>query len=196
VAVSGVGFSTVTPGTHGSGHTVAQDATASQMMQADGSLAASKYWASIQDIGNINTPMAELGSLAGGSYALVVKNYALQAGGTASTGDGVALRDTNVSVTNFGANDVLYIDNQANNAATQNIDLRYSDLLAGGVNHGGTADQTILSFGTTSLQSYGTSQIALGFEGNSTNQVFHAIYDILPTVGFATFLHSNPVISG
>ncbi len=195
-AVSGVGFSTVTPGFHGSGHTVAQDAVASQMMQADGSLAASKFWASIQDIGNINTPMAELGSLAGGSYALVVKNYAQVAGGTPLTGDGVALHDTNVSVTNFGANDVLYIDNQANNAATQNIDLRYSDLLAGGVNHGGTADQTILSFGTTSLQSYGTSQIALGFEGNSTNQVFHAIYDVPGTPGFASFLHSQPVIAG
>ena len=196
VAVSGVGFSTVTPGAHGVGHTVAQDAVASQIMQADGTMAASKLWASIQDIGNINSTMADLGSLSGGAYALVVKNYATVAGGTASTGDGVALHDTNVSVTNFGSNDVLYIDNQANNAATQSIDLRYSSILTGGGNHGGTADQTILSFGTTSNQSYGTSAIALGFENNSTNQVFHAIYDVGATQGFATFLHSQPVIAG
>jgi hypothetical protein len=195
-AVNGIGFSTVTPGFHGTGHTVAQDALASQIMQADGTMAASKLWASIQDIGNINSSMADLGSLGGNAYALVVKNYATVAGGTASTGDGVALHDTNVSVTNFGSNDVLYIDNQANNAATQSIDLRYSSILTGGGNHGGTADQTILSFGTTSNQSYGTSAIALGFENNSTNQVFHAIYDVGATQGFATFLHSQPVIAG
>jgi hypothetical protein len=47
-------------------------------------------------------------------------------------------------------------------------------------------------------QNGSSAQILMGFLGNTTNQIFPAVYTSADgeDLGFGTFLHSNPVIMG
>jgi hypothetical protein len=200
---SPVNFSTVTPGTHTSGGTVASEAMASQLMQDNGILAAGKSWMDIEGIGNNTGSMTQLGSLGGGSYALVMKNYATVPGGSTSSGgdttDGIATHDTNVGFINFGNNDVLYFDSQVNDASKQRFDANYSIVLDGAM-LGGVAGQNTLTEGLVPVpqQQGGQAYIALGLEGNTANSVYGAVYDLPGTPGFANAWHnqSPPVLMG
>jgi hypothetical protein len=191
-------FSTVTPGTHGIG-TVATEAVASQAMDADGNLIASSSWLDVQNIGNNTGSVTQLGDLSGGAYTLVFKNYALVPGGpTGDSTDGVAAYDTNVGVINFGEDDLLYIDGQANDPAVQLFNAAYTAVVdgsPGGSVSGGIAGQNLLSFGVAisdPSQNGSQAYILLGLEGNTTG----IIYPDIPS--FATDWHNTtaPVIMG
>ena len=204
LAIGPISFSTVAPGTHTAGGLVVNEAAASQTMQNDGTLVASKSWMDIEGIGNIIGPMAQLGDLAGGAYALVAKNYATVPGGPAPAGDstdGIAMHDTNVGVVNFGNNDVVYFDSQLNNASVHVFNVDHTLLADGGSpNVGGLVGQNTLTQAlVNSPQQVGSlAFIALGLEGNLSNTVYGAVYDLPGTPGFANTWHNQtpPLVMG
>ena len=107
-------FSTVTPGTAGSTGTGA--AVASQAMDtATGNLQASFSWLDIQATGSSLLPAIAV-DVGAANVALVFKDYD-PAGGNNSS-DGVGAPDFRVRANNFGAGDLVYVDNQ--NPASQN----------------------------------------------------------------------------
>ena len=112
-------FSTVTPGT-----TALANAAASQVMNADGTLGSGHLWLDIEGIGSPSASAGTALDLSANSYALMAKDYDT-AGGSAGLGyDGVKTADFYVAANNFGANDLLYIDNQggaANDVTLTNI---------------------------------------------------------------------------
>ena len=204
-AIGPISFSTVEPGVHTSGGLVATEAAASQIMQSDGSLTASKSWMDIENIGNIQQTMTQLGDLASGSYALVMKNYATAPGGAVSAGgdgsDGITAHSTNLGVSNFGNNDVVYFDSQVNDvtsATGQRFDPGFT--LVGDVHaiSGGQVGQSALQLGLAAGQVGGQAYIALGLEGNASNTYYNAIYTLGPDTGFANVWHnqSPPVLMG
>jgi hypothetical protein len=204
VHLAPISFSTVTPGTHVSG-TAATEAVASQtMVDATGALAAGKSWLDIQGIGNNTGSVAQLGDLSGGSYALVMKNYATVRGGDTLAGgdgsDGIATHDTNVGFTNFGNNDIVYFDSQVNNSATQFFDARYTSV-TDGASIGGLAGQNALVMGLvpTPAQQGSTAMILLGLEGNTANTIYPGVVTLNATsIGWANIWHaaSAAVIMG
>jgi hypothetical protein len=116
-------FSTVTPGTSSSGD-MAQ-AALSQAMDASGNLVNSYKWFDVEKLG---TPTSSLSlTMNTGKYALVAKDYS--ANGAAymadpsngnqlvAVDDGIQVADFNVASLGFGADDLVYIDNQTNTAA-------------------------------------------------------------------------------
>jgi hypothetical protein len=72
--------------------------------------------------------------------------------------------------------------------------------LINGNGHGGVAGQTAMELGlvTSPAQNGSSAQILMGFVGNTTNQIFNAVYDNADhsDIGFGTFLGSTPVIMG
>jgi uncharacterized repeat protein (TIGR02059 family) len=165
-------FSTVTPGT-----STLANAAQSQAMDASGALVDSYKWL---DIENIGSPSASAGTaldLSGGKIALVAKDYD-PAGGNKTDGyDGVGTGDFYVGANNFGADDLLYIDNQSLNA---------NDLsLAGFVDYG--TPPTVLQFasGTGGLGSF----VDISLAGSS------ATFDSLESMKLALQSSSQPVIS-
>jgi hypothetical protein len=198
-AVSGLTFSTVTPGSHVAGDTVLFDSHASQKMDATGALVASQNWLNIGGLGdNTSSTPTLLGDLSTGSYALVLTNYATSIANPSKGFDGISAHDTNVSVTNFGQNDTLYFDSQSNNSKVQSYDGTQANLISAN-GHGGVAGQTAMELALTfSPQQNGSSaQIVMGFENNTTNQVFPTILDSGLDKGFASFLQSpDAVIMG
>jgi uncharacterized protein YdbL (DUF1318 family) len=204
VHLAPVSFSTVTPGTHVAG-TVATEAVASQtMVDATGALAAGKSWLDIQGIGNNTASVAQLGDLSGGSYALVMKNYATVRGGDTLTGgdgsDGIATHDTNVGVVNFGNNDIVYFDSQVNNTAIQFFDARYTSA-TDGASIGGLTGQNAMVMGLvpTPAQQGSTAMILLGLEGNSADTIYPGVITLsATTIGWANVWHaaSPAVIMG
>jgi hypothetical protein len=202
--IAPISFSTVTPGTHVAG-TAASEAVASQaMVDATGLLAASKSWLNIEGIGNNTGSVTQLGNLAGGAYALVMKNYATTRGGDPLLGgdgsDGIAARDTNVGVSNFGNNDIVYFDSQVNNSNVQFFDARYTSMTDGG-SVGGLMGQNALVMGevSTPVQQGSTAMVLLGLEGNTADTIYPSIVTLSPTtIGWANVWHntSAPVIMG
>ena len=195
--IADINFSTVTPGNHAAG-TAASEAAASQVMvDATGTLAAGKSWLNIQGIGNNTGGVTQLGDLSGGSYALVMKNYATTRGGDPLLGgdgsDGIAAHDTNIGVINFGNNDIVYFDSQVNNSAIQFFDPRYTTMTDGG-SRGGLSGQNALVMGlvSTPAQQGSTAMIMLGLEGNTSNQIYPSIVTLdSNTIGWANVWHSN-----
>ena len=189
-SVTAMDFSTVAPGTTDN----ISAAVMSQKMDATGALANSYQYLDVEGIGNNTGSMTALGSLSGGQYALVIKNYEDLRGGDVGTGgngtDGVAANDTNIGVTNFGMDDVLYIDSQFN-SATARYALDYS-LMGDGATVGGVAGQNLVYFGMASGQSGSAAHYVLGFEGNAAN----TIYSDLPSVKTALGWTADPVIQG
>ena len=198
--IATISFSTVNPGTHTSG-TAATEAVASQsMVDATGALVASKSWLNVEGIGNNTGAVTQLGDLAGGSYALVMKNYATVPGGTMVSGDGIATYDTNIGVINFGNNDIVYFDSQVNNSAVQFFDPGYTSM-TDGANVGGLVGQNALVMGLvpTPQQSGSTAMILLGLEGNIGNVIYPAIVTLdANTIGWANVWHTStaPVVMG
>jgi hypothetical protein len=197
-------FGTVTPGNH-SGGSAATEAVASQtMVNATGALTAGKSWLSIQGIGNNTGSVTQLGDLSGGAFALVMKNYATTRGGTPALGgdgtDGIASHDTNIGVTNFGNNDLVYFDSQVNNASLQFFDAHYTALTDGG-SVGGLAGQNALVLGlvSTPVQQGSSAMLLLGLEGNTANTLYPAIFTLdASNIGWANVWHaaSAPVVMG
>ena len=127
-AALGATFSTVTPGTTGS---VSANAASSKIMTDLGTLVDSKKWFDFENVGADATNLVGLGDLKGGAYALVMKNYATDPLGSS---DGIDSAPFQVKFTNFGQDDVIYIDSQANNATQQSYQpnktsVYYSDSL-------------------------------------------------------------------
>ena len=202
--LAAVNFSTVTPGSHSTNGTLASDAHASQIMDANGALQTSKSWIDLESYNTNNTNgITQIGDLSLGSYALVMKNYATAPGGVYPNPDdggsvGIQLHDVSIGVTNFTANDQLYFDSQVNNPAVQKFAPEFlTAILNAGSFTGGVAGQNLLNFdydpNVTHLGS--SNQIALGFEGSI--KIFQYIYaypgftDIATTLGIPA-----PVVMG
>ncbi|MCW2336747.1 hypothetical protein M2337_000980 [Sphingobium sp. B2D3A] len=104
---SGATFATVTPNTTGSGAALVSGGAASQIMHADGTLAASHKWVGIDNVGNTAVASAtSIGSLSAAGYALVVSDRDASAD--------IGTWDFWVRATDFGADDLVYLDNQQN----------------------------------------------------------------------------------
>jgi hypothetical protein len=202
--IASINFSTVTPGTHSAGNAASEAAASQTMVNATGALAAGKSWLDIQGIGSNTGSVTQLGDLSGGAFALVMKNYATSRGGDPATGgdtsDGIATRDTNVGFLNFGTNDLVYFDSQANNLGIQFFDPRYTGM-TDGLNVGGLAGQNTLVLGLvpTPQQSGSTAMVLLGLEGNTSKTIYPSVVTLNPsTVGWADVWHigSAPVVMG
>jgi uncharacterized delta-60 repeat protein len=98
-------FSTVTPGT-----SALANAAASQVMNVDGTLDSGHLWLDIEGIGSPSPGVGTALDLAANHYALVAKDY--NAAGGAPGNDGVTTGAFYVAASNFGAGDLIYIDNQ------------------------------------------------------------------------------------
>ena len=143
VAVTGataMNFSTVTPNDGLFGVASAITNATSQAMDATGTLVASYSWMDIEGVGAPSSANGTVRDLSTGNIAMVFKDYdtTTVAGGAQ---DGIGAPDLYVSATNFGAGDLLYVDNQLN---TQPNDLAiasfFNDTPSNGV--------TQISFGT------------------------------------------------
>jgi hypothetical protein len=200
-----VTFSTVKPGTHASGGTAASEAKASQYMTDGGILAAGKSWLDIEGIGDNTGTMQQLGDLSGGSYSLVMKNYATEIGKPSPDGggsSGLDMHDTFVGVQNFGENDYLYFDAQLNDPTQQLFLPRFVGVSASGPTDSpkGLLGQTAVSLGVVATPEQVGNQavIGLGFEGNTANKYYNSIGIVDGINGFATEWHkdSAPLIMG
>ena len=201
-----VTFSTVTPGVHTTGGTAATEAKASQTMSdSTGALMASKFWMDIQGLSSANSSVTQLDDLGSNkAYALVMKNYATAPGGDPLTtdgdgGDGMAARDTHVSVTSFGADDVIYLDAQLNDPTKQRFDGHFTQMINGS-DFGGLPGQSALAFGAVAVpqQEAGSANVWLGFEGNTAKTIYGQIYTVGTDIGWANAWHplSAPVVMG
>jgi hypothetical protein len=198
-----VTFSTVKPGTHSSGGTVASEAVASQTMSDAGVLGAGKSWMDIEGIGNNTGSVEQLGSLSNKSFALVMKNYSTTPGQIFTGGggfNGLALHDTDVGIQNFGSDDILYFDAQTNDPLKQLFLANYVKMTPGGSTHPtqGLDGQTALLLGLVSspTQKGSSAVVDMGFEGNTSNTYFSSVYVVDGVNGFANFLRSDPLIMG
>ena len=174
------------------------------MVDTTGALAASKSWLDIQGIGNNTGGVTQLGDLSGGAFALVMKNYATTRGGTTTLGgdgtDGIASHDTNIGVTNFGNNDIVYFDSQVNNTSVQFFDAHYT-ALTDGASVGGLTGQNALVMGLvpTPAQQGSSAMILLGLEGNTANTLYPAVFTLdASNIGWANVWHSasTPMVMG
>ena len=120
-------FSTVTPGSATGG---VAGAAASQKMGASDAMVASYGWWDIETLGS-TVSGAVSGDLSAGNIAAVFKDYDPLPGdaGTGYTGIG-SPGDDYVSLLNFGAGDLLYVDNQTNTAPN---DLTQTAIIHSGV---------------------------------------------------------------
>ena len=203
-ALAAVNFSTVTPGTHSAGGSLAIEAIASRVMDATGALQMSKSWIDLESFNTNNTNgITQIGDLSLGSYALVMKNYATAPGGVYPNPDdggsvGIQIHDVSIGVSNFAADDQLYFDSQANNPAIQKFAPEFiSAIQNAGAFTGGVAGQNLLNFDfDPNVTHVGSSnQIALGFQGST--QIFQYIYAYPGFTDIATTLNiPAPVVMG
>ena len=128
-ALGGFQFTTVAP-TGGDGSTVANAAASQSMDITTGALQAGYSWWDIEGAGS---PFQSVSAdLSGGKIAMVFKDWN-SSGGSELAGDGVGVNHPFwIGATNFGVDDLLYIDDQSNSAASRN-ELDFSS-----VNNGGT----------------------------------------------------------
>jgi hypothetical protein len=119
-----INFSTVVPKSPTSlSQPVATDGAASQIMAADGTLATSRLWLDIENLGSPSASNKVPLNVGSNSVAMVAKDYD-PTGPTAGGYDGIKTGDIFLAVTGFSADDLLYIDNQsavANSLDTANI---------------------------------------------------------------------------
>jgi hypothetical protein len=199
-AMPAVSFSTVKPGGHGVGTALSEAVASQTMSESTGALVAGKLWLDVENMGNITGSMAQLGDLSTGAYVLAMKNYATTPGGaTGDQTDGLAVHDTNIGVSKFGANDIVYFDSQVNNLNTQLFDGRYTQLTDGSRIAGGQTGQNTLVLGTEIGQLAGNAYIGLGLEGNTSNRIYPAVYTLdANSEGWANAWHnaSAPLIMG
>jgi hypothetical protein len=161
-------FSTVMPGT-----TALANAVASHIMNADGTLGSGHLWLDIEGIGSPSNFSGTALDLSANNYALVAKDYSSSGGSPGN--DGVITGDFYVAANNFGAGDLLYIDNQsavANDMTKTNI-----------INHG--TPPTTVQFAGTNLG--GLVDISLA----GTTTTFDTIAQMKTLLGTST----SPVIS-
>ena len=166
---STLNFSTVTPGT-----SALANAAASQVMNANGTLGSGHLWLDIEGIGSPSAPSGTALDLAANNYALVAKDY--NAAGGSSGSDGVTTGDFYVAAKNFGAGDLLYIDNQggAANDLTQTSIVNYGNppttMQFAGTGLGGMVDISLAG----TLSTFDTLSEIKTLLGSSTSPVISA----------------------
>lgn len=132
-------FSTVAPA---SGLLVSQalaTPNASQSMDAAGAMTQSYAWVDIQGVGAPSDVSGTILDLSTGNIAMVFKDY------DTTVADLIGAPDLYVAATNFGAGDLLYVDNQLN---TQANSLVSTTFLGDTASNATTPGTTTLSFGT------------------------------------------------
>jgi hypothetical protein len=144
-----INFSTVVPKSPNSlSAPVATDGAASQIMAADGTLAASRLWLDIESLGSPSASNKVPLNVGSSSVAMVAKDYD-PTGPTAGGYDGIKTGDIFLAVTGFSADDLLYIDNQSavanslDNANISNAGSAPSTIQFAGTGLGGIIDVTI-----------------------------------------------------
>ncbi|WP_310451438.1 putative Ig domain-containing protein [Sulfuritalea sp.] len=121
-------FATVTPGSAAGG---VAGAVASQKMDGSDAMVGSYSWWDIETLGSTVTGSVS-GDLGSGNIAAVFKDYDPLPGDANAGYTGIGSPgDDYISLLNFGAGDLLYIDNQTNTAA--------NDLAQTAILHSGTA---------------------------------------------------------
>jgi hypothetical protein len=178
-ALAAVSFGTVTPGQHNAAVTASvAEAHSSQTMTDSGGLQAdNRWWIDLEGINAGAESMLQLGDLADKAYVLVAKNYqTTPADGTIGSGEpGITMAQANVGVTNFGLNDQLYFDSQANDATKQSfLPAMLSAILNAGNSEGGVAGQNQIGWSSTSD---GQAYVGLGLQGDTSNDIFEYIYE-------------------
>jgi hypothetical protein len=145
---SSLNFSTVNPGAN-----AVANAVQAQSMDANGALAAGYKWLDMQGIGtSISSVTLDLGSA---SIALVAKDYDLAGPNINDDYNGIVAGEFRIVANNFGANDLIYFDDQGNNLANAN------DLNLTNIGNAGSAP-TILRFNGSSISGATTPN---GFPG-------------------------------
>ena len=124
-----VNFETVRPGTGSANPGVPTDLSApSRRMSDDGLVIAGPSWIDIEALGTSAGSAAVPISLSSGAYVLSFKDYSDRSPNPINGFDGIQVRGFWVSALDFGADDLLYIDNQH----SQINDLSLSYFLTGG----------------------------------------------------------------
>ena len=198
-----VSFATVTPGTHSSG-TMDTEAVLSRKMSDNGTLADSKYWFDVEQIGLSNSTIIQLGDLTGKDYVLAAKNYQEIAPILEEFDDGLDTAPFQVGFFNFGNGDAIYFDNQLNNSVQQFLPDNLVPQNSIRTSIGADINQTILQFSKSAIFTNGSALpvIALSFEGSTDNTRYEAIYtntfEGITYNGFADKFLNNPdaVIAG
>ena len=160
-------FSTVTPGTG-----ALATAAASQVVNVDGTLGSGHLWLDIEGIGSPSASTGTALDLAANHYALVAKDY--NAAGGSDGYDGVTTGDFYVAANNFGAGDLIYIDNQGatSNDLTQtiivNVGTPPTTVQFAGTGLGGLVDISLAAIVTT----FDTVTQLKSLLGASTDPIF------------------------
>ena len=136
MANGALNFSTVTPG-----RTSLANAVASQVMNTDGTLGSGHFWLDIEGIGSPSASTGTALDLSAQNYALVAKDYDATGASNSLGYDGVKVADFYFAANNFGAGDLLYIDNQGAGAA--------NDLTLSNIINNGNPPTTLQFAGTT-----------------------------------------------
>ncbi|MCP1489756.1 hypothetical protein J3D48_006166 [Pseudomonas fluorescens] len=116
-AFNGANFATVSPGAYNAAD-AHQGGVLAQKFDDSGALVDSQHWVDITGNGRFYGAQTSINA-GDGDYAFVVKDLCGDApdAGTTAAGDGVTIDgDLNVLLTNFGKDDLLYIDQQDNHA--------------------------------------------------------------------------------
>ena len=163
-------FSTVVPA---SGLLGVGAAVSSQSMNpATGALQNSFKWLDVEGVGSPSAQTGTVLDLLSADVALVFKDYDAAPGSEAEAFDGVGAPDFYLRANNFGAGDLVYVDNQ--NPAQANL-LGQSQVLADTP----TAGVTQISFGTGVGGLGGVLEIDLA----GGDAVFGAVGDLKDLIG-------------
>ncbi|CAN5455156.1 hypothetical protein BH09PSE5_BH09PSE5_39910 [soil metagenome] len=180
VAGSAVSFDTVTPGV---GLTTAS-ASASHAMDATTGLLQSSYsWWNVEGVG---TTFAKVDAdLSTGKIALVFKDWNVAGGDAVAQLDGVGVNQSFwVDATRFGSDDLIYIDDQSNNALQANL------LAWTAVDHAGVQPVRLAFDPAPGIGSDGQAWIDVRLD--ATTSVFSTIASMQDLLHATT----SPVISG
>jgi hypothetical protein len=170
-------FSTVTPDPS---RTLA-NAAASLAMDSSGAMVDGHHWLDIEGIGSSSNASGTPLDLSTSNFALVSKDYDSGAPNPDTSYNGIAVGDSYLALSNFGVNDLIYFDDQANNPATAN------DLSLSIIGNNGTAPSTLQLAGTGSgLGSF----IDITLAGTSV------AFDSVAGMQAALLLSTPPIISG
>jgi hypothetical protein len=128
----------------------------------------------------------------------VLKNYGNQRGGDPASGgnaaDGMLAHDTHVGVTDFGSDDLIYLDSQFNSVISGDSE-RYDPLyteMGDGASGGGVAGDTMIIFGLDAAQQGSQAYLVLSGISTSEQYAYTSLSDLMLGLGGT----SSPVIQG
>lgn len=163
-----INFSTVLPNATGS---------ASVTSAANGAMLAGKTWHNVEGMGNAELgTMAELDA-AGGAHAYVFADYSAEAARPVDRFDGVMTGDFAVALKNFGADDLIYIDNLGRNQDVNSAEA--AQILMGYASH------PLFMYAAAPANMYGGT-LMVQLETNAAQQQFQTLDEMRTALGLAS----------